>query len=278
MFLTPRPAKTLRWSLAILVGLFVLPELTPAQAQAEELTAQEIVRRSARNRTVRNSEQTLTMEIFDRNGRSRTRRIVSRVKEDDEGTSKSHVEFVEPEDVAGVQFLTIQNPKGEDLQWLFMPASGMLNQISGSTKKGSFMGSDFSFEDLSVGQVEDATHAVEPDTTIEVDGKSFATHVVASTPKPELGSAYTKIVSYIDKDQFIPRQVLFFDKKGENSKKMTIHAVEKRGDVVIPMRTTMENLKRGTRTEVRVDKVEVNVPAERLPDHLFTPESLQSEG
>jgi len=258
--------------------LLLCVAVAPTPGHATELTAAEIVARSASNRTVQNSEQSMTMEIYDRNGRSRVRKIVSRVKQGADGVSKSHVEFVEPEDVSGVQFLTVENPTGEDMQWLFMPASGILNQISGSTRRGSFMGSDFTFEDLSVGQAEDGDHSRQDDGTVTIGGKTINTYVVSSVPKAELKSAYTRIVSYIEKDRLIPRQILFYDKKGENSKRMTIHEVQMRGDVLVPMHTTMENLKRGTRTEVKVESVEVNVPADRLPDHRFTPEAMQSEG
>ncbi|HCP45111.1 MAG TPA: hypothetical protein DIU15_03665 [Deltaproteobacteria bacterium] len=276
MFRALRPFSLSAFFAAVLSTLCLVS--APSSAQATELTAAEIVARSASNRTVQNSEQWMTMEIYDRNGRSRVRKIVSRVKEGADGVSKSHVEFVEPEDVSGVQFLTVENPKGEDMQWLFMPASGILNQISGSTRRGSFMGSDFTFEDLSVGQAGDGDHTRQDDGTVTIGGKTIQTYVVSSVPKAELKSAYTRIVSYIEKDRLIPRQILFYDKKGENSKRMTILDVALRGDVLVPMHTTMENLKRGTRTEVKVESVEVNVPAERLPDHRFTPEAMQSEG
>jgi hypothetical protein len=177
-----------------------------------------------------------------------------------------------------VQVLTVGTPEGEELQWLYMPASGILNQISGSSRRGSFMGSDFSFEDLTVGQVEDGEHTLLPESKVSVAGVSIAVYVVQSIPKAELKSAYTKILTYIEKDRFMPRKVEFFDKKGKHVKTMKILEVKDQGGVLVPMRTTMENLKRGTRTEVRVESVEVNLPSERLPDTLFTPESLQSEG
>ena len=96
--------------------------------------------------------------------------------------------------------------------------------------------------------------------------------------EPELKSAYTKILTYIEKDRFMPRKVEFFGKKGQHVKTMKILKVQEQGGTLVPMHTTMENLKRGTRTEVRVENVQVNLPADKLPDYLFTPESLQSEG
>ncbi len=249
----------------------------PGPVVSADLSAADIIRKSAEQRTVSNSEQTMVMEIFDKMGRSRVRKIVSRVKDSD-GISKSHVEFIEPEDVNGVQFLTIENPGGEDRQWLYMPASGILNQISGSSRRGSFMGSDFSFEDLTIGQVEDGDHTLLPDSAVTIAGTSVSVYVVQSIPKKELKSAYTKILTYIEKNRFVPRKVEFFGKKGTQTKTMTILEVKDQGGVLVPMRTTMENLKRGTKTEVRVEAVEVNLPTEKLPDYLFTPESLSSEG
>ena len=249
----------------------------PGPVATAELSAADIVGKSAERRTVTNSEQTMVMEIFDKMGRSRVRKIVSRVKDSD-GISKSHVEFIEPEDVNGVQFLTVGNPNGEDFQWLYMPASGILNQISGSSRRGSFMGSDFSFEDLTVGQVDDGAHSLLPEASVTIGGSAIAVYVVQSVPKAELKSAYTKILTYIEKDRFMPRKVEFFGKKGQHVKTMSILEVKDHGGVMVPMRTTMENLKRGTKTEVRVENVRVNLPAEKLPDYLFTPESLQSEG
>jgi hypothetical protein len=102
--------------------------------------------------------------------------------------------------------------------------------------------------------------------------------VVQSIPKAALKSAYTRIVTYIEKARLMPRKVEFFGKKGVHVKTMTILEVQDKGGVFVPMRTRMENLKRGTKTEVRVEAVEVNLPPEKLPDYLFTPESLQSEG
>jgi len=261
----------------IAVAAALLALHLPGGAVGAELSAADIIGKSAARRTVTNSEQTMVMEIFDKMGRSRVRKIVSRVKDSD-GVSKSHVEFVEPEDVNGVQFLTVQNPNGEDFQWLYMPASGVLNQISGSSRRGSFMGSDFSFEDLTVGQVGDGDHSLLTASSIEVEGKPVEVHVVQSIPKAALKSAYTRIVTYIEKARLMPRKGEFFGKKGVHVKTMPILEVQDKGGVFVPMRTRMENLKRGTKTEVRVEAVEVNLPPEKLPDYLFTPESLQSEG
>jgi outer membrane lipoprotein-sorting protein len=264
-------------SIRILALLAAL--LLPASVSAQEtLTAKQIVALSAANRTVSNSEQTMTLKIFDKRGASRTRTIESRVKESEDGITKSLVKFTAPSDVSGVQFLSVIDPKGDDIQWLYFPEGDILNRISGSSRRGSFMGTDFSFEDLEVGQAESADHTKRPDEVIEVGGNKYSVWVIESVPHKSAGSAYSKLVSYIDKVQNMPRRVDFFDKKGNHIKQMTVVELEKSGDILVPKLTVMKNIKKGTHTEIRVESYRLNVPAEEMPDDMFTAEFLRSEG
>jgi hypothetical protein len=262
-----------------LLALLLCSLFGSSPAAAADLTVDQIIARSAGNRTVKNSVQTMTMKIFDKRGNSRVRKITSKVKEGEGGLSKSYVRFDEPSEVAGVQFLTIQNKDADDDQWIYMPAGGILNRISGSSRGGSFMGSDFSYEDLSIGSdAGDGTHTLLGEETISVGGESFAVYKVETVPKPEVKSSYTRFISYISKSDFMPRQIDFFDKRGNPIKRMRLMDIKADGDLLIPMKTSMENLKRGTHTEVIVEEYRVNVSADELPDSMFTPDFLQSEG
>ena len=248
----------------------------PAAASAQ--TAQEIIDKSSENRNVRNSVQTMVLKIYDKSGRSRERTIESKVKEGADGKARSYVRFGEPEDVEGVQFLTIRNPGGEDDQWLYMPAGGILNRISGSSKKGSFMGTDFRFEDLEVGAADEGTHTLLGEEQVTVAGATYDAWKIETVPNPDLKSSYTKFVTWVSKDDYVPRQVEFYDKKAELEKRLTLKEVKQEGEVMIPTLTVMENLKRGTKTEIVVTDYKVNVDAAELPDEIFTPDYLQSEG
>jgi uncharacterized protein len=264
----------------IVLVAFATALLLAAPASAEELTAEQIVEKSTANRSAKNSIQTMTMKIYDKSGRSRSRTITSKLKEGEDGRTRSYVRFEAPDDVVGVQFLAIQNPGGEDDQWLYMPAGGILNRITGGGKKGYFMGSDFTFEDLGVGaSTDEGTHTLLGEETITVGGVTIEAYKVETVPKPELESGYSKLVTWIDKAEFMPRQVEFYDaKKGELTKRMLIEEVRKDGDLLVPIRTVMDNLKRSTKTEIIVEDYRIDVPVEELPDSMFTPEYLQTEG
>ena len=269
----PRPRV-----LALAVALFALL-LFGGAASAEELTADQIVAKSTEGRSFTNSVQTMTMKVYGKDGRFRTRKITSKIKLGEDGLTRSYVRFVEPEDVEGVQFLSVENKTGEDGMWLYMPAVGSPNRISGSGKSGSFMGSDFSFEDLAVGNsTTEGGHTLAGTERVEVGGASFETWKIETVPDASLDSSYTKIVTWIDQVDFMPRQVEFFDKKGVLLKRMKLEKVAKDGEMMIPTLTVMMNLKRGTKTEIIVQEYKMDVPAEELPDTMFTPEFLVSEG
>lgn len=267
-------------ALRLFLAVACLSLLLPLAASAQEMTAEQIIGKSTENRNVKNSVQTMTMKIYGKDGRSRERTIVSKLKEGEDGRSRSYVRFEAPDDVAGVQFLAVQNPDGEDEQWLYMPAGEILNQISGSSQKGYFMGTDFTFEDLGVGaSVDEGTHTLLGSETITVGGAAIEAYKIETVPKPEMKSGYSKLVTWIDKAEFMPRQVEFYDaRKGELTKRMLLEEVKKDGELLIPIRTVMDNLKRGTKTEIIVGDYKIDVPPEELPDTMFTPEFLQSGG
>ena len=265
-------------ALRLLLAVVSLALLVPSPGSAEELTAEQIIEKSTANRNVKNSVQTMTMKIYGKDGRSRERTITSRLKEGEDGRARSHVHFDAPDDVVGVQFLAIQNPDGEDDQWLYMPAGGVHGRITGSGQKGYFMGTDFTFEDLGVGaSADEGTHTLLGTETITVGGATIETWKIETVPKPEMKSGYSKLVTWIDKAGFMPRQVEFYDsRKGELTKRMLIEEVRKDGELLVPIRTVMDNLKRSTKTEIIVEDYKVDVLPEELPDSMFTPEFLQS--
>ena len=59
------------------------------------------------------------------------------------------MEFVSPADVKGTKFLSYSHIKKDDDQWLYLPALKRVKRIASKNKSGSFMGSEFSYEDLS---------------------------------------------------------------------------------------------------------------------------------
>jgi hypothetical protein len=89
------------------------------------------------------------MTLIDKNGNQRVRQIKSFSKDFDEITRRI-LFFIEPADVYNTAFLTFdydQDDK-EDDQWLYLPALKKVRRIASSDKSSSFMGSDFTYGDM----------------------------------------------------------------------------------------------------------------------------------
>ncbi len=76
------------------------------------------------------------------------RQMISKTIELGKGDTKTLMEFVLPKDVAGTKLLTWSFKQKEDAQWIYLNAFNRVKRISSSSKSSSFMGSEFTFEDL----------------------------------------------------------------------------------------------------------------------------------
>ena len=66
--------------------------------------------------------------------------------------------FDEPRDVKGTALLIHAHRESADDQWLYLPALKRVKRISSSNQSGSFMGSEFAYEDMSSPEVEKFTY------------------------------------------------------------------------------------------------------------------------
>lgn len=248
-----------------LTALLLTALLAPAQAQTTDLDA--IIREAQETRQVENSIQKVRMVLVSKSGSERVREFEARVKTDGE-VVKSWTRFSHPSDVAGTQLVLVDNPSTSDAQLLYLPALQRVNRIAGKARKGSFMGSDFAYEDLEVSGLEDATH-----TLVEETGEHW---VIDSVPGGE--STYSKMRSTVTKADKVPTRVEFYDKKGTLLKVLTVQDTARDGDVVLPTRSVMENMQKGTKTRLEVLEHRLNVPASEIPDETFTAAFMERSG
>ena len=239
--------------------------LLSTAASAE--TAEEIMEKARAARQVDNSVQTVRMVIVSKTGSERVRELELKMKREGD-VRKSLARFTSPSDVAGTQLLLVDHPDTLDEQLLYMPAIKRTNRISGKARKGSFMGSDFAYEDMEMSDPPDATHIVtaEDDTTWTID------------TKPGEDSSYGRIVTHVTKADFVPRKIEFFDDDGEALKVLEVSKTELDGALTIAVESVMTNLQKGTATRLVVLEHKLNVPAEELPDDVFTKAHMEMGG
>lgn len=116
--------------------------------------------------------------------------------------------FDKPADVRGTSFLSHTHVIKADDQWLYLPALKRVKRISSSNKSGPFMGSEFSYEDLSSQEVDKYTHKFIADE--ELNGRAvFKLEQVPTYAK----SGYTKRTIWVDKEYYYPVKIEFYDRK-----------------------------------------------------------------
>ncbi len=141
---------------------------------------------------------------------------------------RSLMTFQSPADVQGTKMLTWSRREGSDDQWLYLPALRRVRRISSSNRMSSFMGSEFSFEDLGSQEVERYDFKYLKDAEIEDE----AVYVVERRPKDRSG--YSKMIMYISKEKLSPLRVEYFDRREEMLKIATFrnfkqYQIEKTG-------------------------------------------------
>ncbi|MDD9301298.1 MAG: outer membrane lipoprotein-sorting protein [Desulfobacter sp.] len=145
----------------------------------------------------------MKMLLIDRNGSRRNRSL--RTFGIDQGDDRySIMFFLSPGDVRGTGFMSYDYDKEgkDDDQWLFLPALKKVKRIAFSDKSGSFMGSDFSYADLTKRCLEDYTYAFyKKKPEVEVYGKKC--RVIESLPKaPDVidKTGYVKSILFVRQD------------------------------------------------------------------------------
>src|SRR5262245_48526567 len=122
------------------------------------VTADWIAKQVDERDTGRDSRMAMAMRLVDRRGRARERSLnVIGLRGRGGAGDRVLVRFTYPNDIAGTGFLVWERPGGDDDRFLFLPALGRVRRISGAERQESFVGSDFTYEDIGGRAIEDYT-------------------------------------------------------------------------------------------------------------------------
>ncbi len=204
----------------------------------------------------------IVMELIAKGGGKRTRVMTMlRRNATEGGNQKYFIYFHKPGDVRRMTFMVWKYPAKEDDRWIFVPAVDLIRRIAADDKRSSFVGSDFTYEDVSGRDVASDTHSLLRSEKLE-NRDSF---IIESIPKEP--TEYTKRLSWIDKKTFLPLKEEYYDAQNELYRIFTadktedIKVGEGTSENVFPTvtRRTMKNLKTGHRTEVVYKSVSYNL-------------------
>ena len=193
-----------------------------AHALAQEESPEDKGLRIAREASARNDgfgdfTAGMTMVLRDRQGRESVRQMRFKVLEVPGDGDKSLFVFDEPRDVQGTALLTHAHINTQDDQWLYLPALKRVKRISAAKRSGSFMGSEFSYEDMSSPEVDEYTYKYLRD---EPCGELTCT-VTEQVPL-DRKSGYSRKVLWQDTGELRTWKMELYDRKGSHLKTLTL--------------------------------------------------------
>ena len=243
----------------------------------EEPYAKQIASRSIEATRVAGSESVATMTIINSKGRKRVRKIAQVTKLYENGnTEKKLIRFLSPADVRGTGLLTFDYKERDDDMWLYMPALRKTRRIISSEKAKSFMGSEFSYADITPLTLDDFNYKKLGEE--EIQGiLCWKIEIVPLTDDIADENGFSKKISYIGKNDFIIRKTVYYDLDEELHKELTVKEIKEldlKNHKYRPTHMIMVNKQDGRKSILVVEKIEFSPD---VKDDFFTTRYLERQ-
>ena len=216
------------------------------------------------------SASTATLTIHSKKGSDRIREVIMKSK-DYGDVEKSVIVFTTPKDVAGTGYLTFDYEEDKDSDnWLYMPAMKKTRRIasSGSESEGSFMGTDFTYQDMGDRSLNKYTYNLLGEES--VDGVACYKVECISKAHTEKDPRY---ISYIGKADYILRKCEFYDRQDQLHRVLTCTDFTTIKGFTTAQKMKMENVQSGTWSLIESKKIQYD--EEDIDDSLFTVAALE---
>ncbi len=152
----------------------------------------------------------IEMILINASGQKSVRNLLMKTLEGKDA-DKSLSIFLSPADVKGTKILTHEHIDRDDDQWLYLPALKRVKRIASKNKSGSFMGSEFSYEDI--GNQNYKKYIFEGESK-KVMLNGVECYKGVRIPKDK-NSGYTKQITWVDTKDFLIRKIEYYDRKKE---------------------------------------------------------------
>lgn len=258
--------KTIKIKAILMALIFALGFTTTSIAQ--ELSGTEIIKKVYERPTGDDQTSNLKMTLINKSGSERVREIKQFTK-DFGDVEKSIMFFLSPADVKNTSFMSwsYDDASKNDDQWIYLPAIKKTKRISSDSKSDSFMGSDFTYDDLGDRKLEADQHKRLADETI--DGIDY--YVVESISNEE-DYMYSKTVTWIRKDHFIGLKKDFYDEDGELFKRLEVKKFVEIEGIIVITNSQMVNLSRNHKTSMILSEIKINtgISASKFSERMMT--------
>lgn len=240
--------------------LFLISVVSCYTAGAQQLTAKEIVQKADERLRGNSNYSELTMEII----RPEWKRTMA-MKSWSKGTEYALVYVTAPAKDKGTVSLKIGNE-----MWNWLPSIERSIKVSPSMMMQSWMGSDFTNDDLirQSSIVNDYEHSLLGDETLN----GVSCYKIQLSPKPEAPVVWGKIVMWVSKENLNQLKVEYYDEGDELINVMTGYDLKKMDGRLLPTRWEMVPANEpGKKTVMTYNKIDFDI---KLDDSFFSKQNM----
>lgn len=244
---------------AFLLLLIVFSSGLLAQEKGEEILKR-VEERTIGPKAPADIQAEIIMIIKRASGEEKRRELMVWTKNNPAGEDWRLMKFLAPADIKDLGFLVL----ADDQMYLYMPEFQRVRRIASHNKKESFVGSDFSYDDL-------GTAGFSAFFIPKFKEENEKAWILELARKPGAKKQYSKIILTVDKATELPVRAELYDDSGQLFKVET-QENSLIGKYWVPTRFVMENARTGTSTvlELRNVRVDQNLTAE-----IFTQRNLK---
>lgn len=259
-------------SLIVILSFFLVTG-SVAQEDGETLSGRDIMEEQKDRHSANSEIEQQVMLLVDGDG-NRQKRMLKRYSFDvGDDLFKYLLVFQKPNDVRGTSLLTWQHDDQPDDQWLYLPAFGkQLKRIAQGSKSSYFMGTDYTYEDLSPENLDKYNYRRIEDGTY----KGTETYKIEATPVEDNDeTGYSKRIMWVRKDIFFTVKVKYFDMDGSHIKTQSVLSLNNIQDEMYRARkSVMDNMSRNHKTLILIQDQNINIP---IDENIFTERSVLNQ-
>lgn len=230
--------------------------------------AREIMREAQRRTEAASQRYAGMLQVIDARGKV-TDKQWEYARLGSHGASKSVLRFTAPAEVKGVALLVVNHPDRASDQWMWTPAIARDRRIALQDRSTRFFGTDFSFEDLEERDVDQYDFSLLGEELVN----GAACWRIEARPRQGKTSQYTRSRVWVRKDNYAYVQVEN-DVRNQIVRRLMYEQLERVQGIWTARRLEMTDLRRKSRTVLKLEKLEYNVP---MKDEEFTLLALRRE-
>ena len=233
------------------------------------LSAADVARRVQDRDTGRDSRSSLRMKLYDRHNRVRERALTM-ISLRGRGNPSAGpgapdgdrllIRFTYPNDIRGTGFLVWEHPDSDDERFLYLPSLARVRRIAGTETQESFVGTDFTYEDIGGREFDEYSYALldENASWTPPGGGSARPAWRLESKRKDAATQFPRVVSLVLKDSFVIVQAEIYNRRNEKQKVYTVRRLDQIEGIWTAIDAEMSNALDRTRTELTIEKVDYN--------------------